>query len=121
MTGMPGMLNPAAALLGVPSVMNAGGLPFVGMSDQNSKIMRELFIGNTPPGTTEHILSEFLSTAMQQTKLALRPGNPISSVRGGDAAPLLLPLLLPLLGRDCCHDRAPGDVLLLALLLLLLL
>ena len=45
------------------------------------KMSRELFIGNTTPEMTEHVLREFLGNAMNQVGLALAPGNPIQACR----------------------------------------
>ena len=79
--------NPAlAALLGVNMPMQAagmgvggivgglgmyGGMP--GMSMVEPKEVRELFVGNTPPGTNEQVLLEFLNLAMRHVKLATGP------------------------------------------------
>jgi RNA recognition motif-containing protein len=43
--------------------------------------MRELFIGNTQPGTNETHLQDFLGSAIQQVGLTIAPGNPIVSTR----------------------------------------
>jgi splicing factor U2AF subunit len=49
--------------------------------DPNTKLYRELFIGNTTPDMNEVELMEFLGAAMQQVGLTIKPGNPILSVR----------------------------------------
>lgn len=45
------------------------------------KLQRELFIGNTTPEMTSHMLAEFLGNAMQQVGLTTAPGNPIAACR----------------------------------------
>lgn len=45
------------------------------------KLQRELFIGNTTPEMTSHMLTEFLGNAMQQVGLTTAPGNPITACR----------------------------------------
>lgn len=73
--------NPAlAALLGVNAIglgslglgsFGVGGLGSLGFVEP--KEMRELFVGNTPPGTNEMVLLEFLNLAMRHVKLATGP------------------------------------------------
>lgn len=48
---------------------------------EQEKISRELFVGNTTPEMTEHMLREFLGNAMEQVGLNVQPGNPITTVR----------------------------------------
>lgn len=52
--GMPGM---------VPGMGGAAGAQSAG-----EKTMRELFVGNTPEGTSETVLMEFLNAAMHQVR-----------------------------------------------------
>jgi len=52
-----------------------------GMMDSSNKTARELFVGNTPPGTQEMVLMEFLNAALQQVKLNTAPGNAIIQCR----------------------------------------
>mmetsp|Transcript_42078 Transcript_42078/g.82787 ORF Transcript_42078/g.82787 Transcript_42078/m.82787 type:complete len:551 (-) Transcript_42078:50-1702(-) len=49
--------------------------------DPQTKIFRELFVGNTNPEMSEVELQDFLGAAMQQVGLTLKPGNPILSTR----------------------------------------
>lgn len=56
-----------------------GGLGGIDAAQQ--KIMRELFIGNTPPDTSEAVLMDFLNAAIQQVRLVPTPGNPIVCCR----------------------------------------
>ena len=49
--------------------------------DPNTKIFRELFIGNTSPEMTEVDLQEFLGSAMKAVGLSTEPGNPIVTTR----------------------------------------
>jgi RNA recognition motif. (a.k.a. RRM, RBD, or RNP domain) len=48
---------------------------------ETEKLQRELFIGNTTPEMTSHMLSEFLGNAMQQVGLTIAPGNPVTACR----------------------------------------
>jgi splicing factor U2AF subunit len=50
-------------------------------TDPNTKIYRELFIGNTSEGMSEVDLQEFLGAAMAQVGLTTKPGNPILTTR----------------------------------------
>ena len=45
------------------------------------KLKRELFIGNTTPEMTAQSLTHFLGTSMEQVKLTIAPGNPITACR----------------------------------------
>lgn len=52
----------------------------MGMGD---KTVRELFVGNTPQGTSDFVLLEFLNAAMKQARLvslflSLSPSLPLS-------------------------------------------
>jgi len=52
-----------------------------GMMDSSNKTARELFVGNTPPGTQEMVLMEFLNAALQQVNMTTAPGNAIIQCR----------------------------------------
>jgi splicing factor U2AF subunit len=58
-----------------------GAAPDIGTIDPNTKIYRELFVGNTGPEMNEVELQDFLGAAMQQVGLTLKPGNPIVTTR----------------------------------------
>ena len=73
--GMPGMLP---GMPGMPMPMAA---PMGGGVDPGTKTMRELFVGNTPPGTTQAHLIEFLNAALKQVNLTTSPGDPIIQCR----------------------------------------
>lgn len=45
------------------------------------KINRELFVGNTPPGTTEMLLLQFLNGAMRRTNLCGPNESPVTNCR----------------------------------------
>lgn len=47
----------------------------------NDKILRELFVGNTPPGTTELLLLHFLNAAMRRVSLCGPSESPILNCR----------------------------------------
>jgi len=67
-----------------PPLSNTGGLPLGGYSTTLSaqdKINRELFVGNTPPGTSEALLMQFLSGAMRKTNLCSPDATPILACR----------------------------------------
>lgn len=51
------------------------------MSSQHDKLSRELFIGNTPIGTSELLLSHFLNAAMRRVGLCSSHETPILSTR----------------------------------------
>lgn len=50
-------------------------------SSAEDKINRELFVGNTTPEMTEHMIIDFLGKAMEQVGLSKSPGNPIVACR----------------------------------------
>jgi RNA recognition motif-containing protein len=66
---------------------NAVGLPegglaaAQGMGDPDTKILRELYIGNVPPGMSEHQLQEFFNGQMKARHLNQGPGNPCIQTR----------------------------------------
>ena len=64
--GMPGMLP------------NAGIMQMV---DPNTKTLRELYVGNLPPGAMEFQLKEFLGQAIMQAELNTMPGSSVLQVR----------------------------------------
>jgi hypothetical protein len=47
----------------------------------HDKINRELFVGNTPPGTSELLLLHFLSAAMRRVNLCESNETPVLGVR----------------------------------------
>jgi hypothetical protein len=51
------------------------------MSSAQDKINRELFIGNTPPGTSEALLMQFLNGAMRRVNLCAPDATPIVACR----------------------------------------
>ena len=67
--------------------VNAVGLPegglaaAAGMGDPNTKILRELYIGNVPPSMTEMALQEFFNQQMKLRHLTKAPGNPCVQCR----------------------------------------
>lgn len=52
-----------------------------GLLSDEEKINRELFVGNTPPGTSEQLLIQFFNGAMQRIKLCTTDYNPIVNCR----------------------------------------
>jgi hypothetical protein len=50
------------------------------MSDME-KLNRELFVGNTPPGTSELLLMQFLNSAMRRIQLCAQHETPIATCR----------------------------------------
>lgn len=51
------------------------------LSNPNEKLNRELFVGNTPPGTAELLLQHFLNAAMRRTGLCQPLETPILNAR----------------------------------------
>jgi len=49
--------------------------------EAQNKVNRELFVGNTPPGTSEMLLLQFLNGAMRRVKLCTEDGSPIVQCR----------------------------------------
>ncbi|CAN0176940.1 unnamed protein product [Pylaiella littoralis] len=66
---------PLGAAGAVPGMLGGMGM---GMGD---KTVRELFVGNTPQGTSDFVLLEFLNAAMKQVNLTTSPGNPVVTCR----------------------------------------
>merc|ERR1712238_86382 len=64
---------------GLPSLQ----VPVFGVASQTAqeKINRELFVGNTPPGTSEMLLLQFLNGAMRRTQLCETQETPIVNCR----------------------------------------
>eukprot|EP00957_Ditylum_brightwellii_P168092 12796977-Ditylum_brightwellii.AAC.1 len=62
---MPGAQ--AGAMPGMVPVMMMPNPLMVATAAQD-KVNRELFVGNTPPGTSEALLTQFLNGAMRRTK-----------------------------------------------------
>ncbi len=71
-----GVLNPAAMMAasgGLPAALalNPALIPGLNLNLMaQDKINRELFVGNTPPGTSEALLREFLNGALKRVGLA---------------------------------------------------
>jgi len=59
--------------------MRIGLVPLV--ADASTKTRRELFIGNTPTGTTERVLIDHVNAAMVTAKMCLQPVPPVISCR----------------------------------------
>jgi len=59
--------------------MRIGLVPLV--ADASTKTRRELFVGNTPTGTTERALIDHVNAAMVTAKMCLQPGPPVISCR----------------------------------------
>lgn len=59
----PTVSLPLGAAGAVPGML--GGGMAMGMGD---KTVRELFVGNTPQGTSDFVLLEFLNAAMKQVR-----------------------------------------------------
>lgn len=58
------------------------GMPVMpSQTDATTKTSRELFVGNTPEGTQESVLMEFLNAALIKVNLTTMPGNPIVQCR----------------------------------------
>jgi splicing factor U2AF subunit len=51
------------------------------MQSAQEKINRELFVGNTPPGTSEMLLLQFLSAALRRVKIVGPQATPILNCR----------------------------------------
>jgi hypothetical protein len=62
-------------------MMNPGPFPPPLAGPTNDKINRELFVGNTPPGTSELLLLHFLSAAMRRVNLCEAHETPVLGVR----------------------------------------
>ncbi|KAL3941739.1 MAG: hypothetical protein SGBAC_003951 [Bacillariaceae sp.] len=56
---------PPPAMSNLPSFAPMGGMG----NSEREKINRELFVGNTPPGTTEMLLLHFLNAALRRVKI----------------------------------------------------
>jgi len=54
---------------------------FAAQQSAQDKINRELFVGNTPPGTSEMLLLQFLNGAMRRIKLCAENASPIVQCR----------------------------------------
>lgn len=69
---------------GMAPPLTTGGIPSAIMHAHLSaqeKINRELFVGNTPPGTSEMLLLQFLNGAMRRVKLCGPQETPILNCR----------------------------------------
>lgn len=76
----------------VPGMLGGMGM---GMGD---KTVRELFVGNTPQGTSDFVLLEFLNAAMKQVSLLVST-HPHTPKMKDQAAQF------PLQGRTAWHSR----------------
>lgn len=75
----PGMIVPPLAAPG-----GAVGVPNLMMAAQQAatdKVNRELFVGNTPPGTSEMLLMQFLNGALRRVGLCANDASPIINCR----------------------------------------
>ena len=66
---------------GINSLFAANIPPIAPLVDPQEKINRELFVGNTPPGTSELLLMQFLNGAMARTNLVTGGHIPIIQCR----------------------------------------
>lgn len=62
-------------------MMMQGNMMFAAQQATQDKINRELFVGNTPPGTAELLLLHFLNGAMRRVKLCQPHETPILNCR----------------------------------------
>lgn len=65
---------------GVPGMM-MNMMMATPMTNPQDKVMRELFVGNTPQGTSEILLREFLNGAMRRTNLCGPTDTPVIQCR----------------------------------------
>lgn len=77
---------PAPPLANYPGMapMTTGGMSNILLTAQTAaheKVNRELFIGNTPPGTSEMLLMQFLNGAMRRVGLVEKHETPILNCR----------------------------------------
>ena len=63
-----------------PVVVNTNAM-YGAQQAQQDKINRELFVGNTPPGTSELLLLHFLNSAMRRVQLCQTHETPILNCR----------------------------------------
>lgn len=83
---VPPLYNPAgASTMGASSAPGglSGSLAMMSAAAQSvqDKINRELFVGNTPPGTSEALLMQFLNGAMRRVALCPPDATPILNCR----------------------------------------
>jgi len=76
--GPPGGYPPA---LSAPTTMLAAPMMFSANQAAMDKINRELFVGNTPPGTSELLLLHFFNSALRRVKLCGPNETPILNCR----------------------------------------
>lgn len=74
--GGGGSIYPAA----IPNAV-VPNILFSAQQAAQDKINRELFVGNTPPGTSELLLLHFLNSAMRRVKLCQAHETPILNCR----------------------------------------
>jgi len=76
--------QPSYPMAGIPSLPSFPTAP-LGLASAHQaaqeKINRELFVGNTPPGTSEMLLLQFLNGAMRRTKICGAHETPIVNCR----------------------------------------
>jgi hypothetical protein len=82
--GLPPPPPSLPSMGGMGGAAAAASLGMLGIDAAQQKIMRELFVGNTPDGTNEVVLMDFLNAAIQQVNLVPTPGNPIVQCRVSD-------------------------------------
>ncbi|KAL3794750.1 hypothetical protein HJC23_012760 [Cyclotella cryptica] len=78
--GPPAALSASSS----PALLSNGAniLPItMSMNSAQDKINRELFVGNTPPGTSEALLMQFLNGAMRRVRLCEPDASPIVACR----------------------------------------
>jgi hypothetical protein len=66
---------------GMSPVVVPNTMLFSAQQAAQDKINRELFVGNTPPGTSELLLLHFLNSAMRRVKLCQPHETPILNCR----------------------------------------
>merc|ERR1719440_433052 len=83
LTGNPmGLGGVAAALAGGMGGINSAGVSALTLA-QDTKAMRELYVGNLPAGITAAQLVQFLNQVAQAVKVNSLPGEPILSATMG--------------------------------------
>lgn len=82
-SGLPPLANPAMTPGAQAFAGGGSSLAMMSASAQNAqdKINRELFVGNTPPGTSEALLMQFLNGAMRRVGLCAPDATPILNCR----------------------------------------
>ena len=85
---VPGVAGAGAGVAGIPPIgvapiapMGAAIPSIMAANPAQDKINRELFVGNTPPGTSDTLLITFLTGAMKRTNLCGPADTPIVTCR----------------------------------------